>query len=485
MKKSLIATIAAAALLAVSCSNQGGGSKPKQKTLPMPVEDVVAFYAEEYEFEFDADLLPEYPSTSGEAEFTFDDSWAPYTGKCDVYVENTTHEECGLYVTYMLEAGWELDGVEEDDEDLMYYLSAPAFAQGDYMPSVTVYDWIESSDYLDFYFGLSIVADTEFPAEKIAASLATSGVTEELPAFTGAAIEYVWVASELQLQITVPEGTEADEQAGYIAVLLENGFEEAYEDDYGDVHYFSELGQLDVCPWISSNYPGYVIVDIIVNATLETLAGSFESLLNEITTDVEFTVWEDGTASSFFEFVYEGDLESAAKALEYTCWYYIGWMRHFAPVTIGEDSFGDPMAYASQYAGDYTVNFYVFTTEDSETLGVWGCYISIVPTTAYEVTMAVYAATGIGFKYYEEYDASDYYNEIATESSLLEIVTQLGSSMPSFLTVEVAPELRQDSYGDPMGYAAYSVCGYTLQIMVSQAEEGVVAYYMSIMVVEE
>ncbi len=127
-----------------------------------------------------------------------------------------------------------------------------------------------------------------FPSEEIATDLAKSGVSDVLPPYSGEAANYIYIPEYRQLLVSTTEGTKEGEEAfvaGYVADLLAAGYTEGEEDEYGDMHYISPNGELDVCVWGGSavGNEGYVVVDIVVIGEEQ---GSSEFPSEEIATDL-------------------------------------------------------------------------------------------------------------------------------------------------------------------------------------------------------
>ena len=263
MRKSLIIP-ALVAMLAVGCNKDGGS---KIHPVPFLVDDVVAYYSENFEFELPEDMLPDYPSKNGDAVLTFDDSWMPYNGCVDVYVENTTKKEALAYVGAMVKAGWTLEETTPDDDDVVYTLSAFAEGSDEYYPGCVIYDYINSNDYVDIMFGAMPRPQTEFPAETVAALLEYYGTFAELPAPEFAAESYTVYGT--QLKVEVGEGNEEGAISSYQGTLVAAEYVSAGPDQWGDEHYTSPNGELDVCIWdgntASTPAPGFVYIDLEIS----------------------------------------------------------------------------------------------------------------------------------------------------------------------------------------------------------------------------
>ena len=83
-------------------------------------------------------------------------------------------------------------------------------------------------------------------------------LTDKVPAMSAGVDDYE--LSESQLCIIFDEAMPyADAYAQYVADLTAAGYTEAGEDSYGDMHFKSPNGELDVCPW--NYYDVAILVD--------------------------------------------------------------------------------------------------------------------------------------------------------------------------------------------------------------------------------
>lgn len=229
-----------------------------------PTEEIVAYLAGEgYNGEVN---LGSYVIASEDGSFELEEDDGLY-----VYANNSTVEELAGYIDQLQTLGWTIvkPGSEQWPNDV-------TMAYGE----TGVY--LQLADYVDdgyvmmcFYFVEPPVA--EFPSEKIKASLEALGAPNDtLPVFSGEASGgFKWISptssGNSQLSIIVGAGNEATALETYIADLLAAGYTEAGEDKYGDMHYTSPNGELDVCPWDGSKYgsAGYVVVDVVVNKSAQ------------------------------------------------------------------------------------------------------------------------------------------------------------------------------------------------------------------------
>lgn len=213
-----------------------------------PTSDIEAYFAE-YGY---TDPLPEYIGDASALEFDYDweEIWA-YTTECATWLE--------AYAAVLEEAGFTLYSGSIEDLDVQYVSPNEQYI-------VNVYTYEYGAVYIAFYE----VPSSEFPSETIDADLEALGLKDTLPAFTGEeAIGYDWACNDsyIELDILVAAGDEAKAVAQYQADLLAAGYTEAGEDKWGDMHYTSPNGELDVVAWDGSTegYDGYVVVNIEVN----------------------------------------------------------------------------------------------------------------------------------------------------------------------------------------------------------------------------
>ncbi len=124
--------------------------------------------------------------------------------------------------------------------------------------------WLIDSVYGESYAGIIAV---DFSVNLtlnayINGLLAAQDVTDTFPELTVAYDDFYIVESSLQIQLTVAEGTEEASVATIAADLVAAGYT-VDEDGY----YNSPNGQISVYPWsYAEKYPGYAIINIIVNA---------------------------------------------------------------------------------------------------------------------------------------------------------------------------------------------------------------------------
>ena len=124
--------------------------------------------------------------------------------------------------------------------------------------------WVSSSSlYIDVYAGIFVPPTKGFPAADINAALKEldSTLTDTMPEYDTELI-YSFQASTSYTGVQVmamPD--DVDTEIGLFgANLLLAGWTEAGADSYGDMHYSSPTGELDVCAW--NYYDYYIIIDI-------------------------------------------------------------------------------------------------------------------------------------------------------------------------------------------------------------------------------
>lgn len=171
-----------------------------------------------------------------------------------VAVDTGTEESCiGTYRKVLLFNGYELvEGMTSQ------YISPNK------QIIVSVYKGTSGSFTIEFYPAPYYT----WPTAKIASMLNTlfGNITEVVPAYTGG-VEYTVDENDgdLYITITLPEDVEADDAVtAYVGILTTNKFTETGVDADDDMHYSSELGQLDVCPY--ANLGDLVIYVTSLNA---------------------------------------------------------------------------------------------------------------------------------------------------------------------------------------------------------------------------
>ena len=129
--------------------------------------------------------------------------------------------------------------------------------------------------------------------DEIAADLsATLSITDPLPVCTGAVKDFKYIPDGHQLVVAVEAGAEDAFVTQYKADLATANYVEAGEDKYGDMHYNSPEGNLDVCVWdLPDYYAGYAFVDfkstVVPTYTVDT---ALEAALASITSVVQGSI---------------------------------------------------------------------------------------------------------------------------------------------------------------------------------------------------
>ena len=125
--------------------------------------------------------------------------------------------------------------------------------------------WVSSRVLIiDVYPGSFTPPTAGFPADDINAALKAlePTLTDTLPAYTTDLI-YTFDEGTTGVQIMAMPDDVDDEIEAFCANLLANGYTEAGADTYGDMHYSSPNGELDVCAWNYGDY--YIVVDVEIN----------------------------------------------------------------------------------------------------------------------------------------------------------------------------------------------------------------------------
>lgn len=129
--------------------------------------------------------------------------------------------------------------------------------------------------------------------DEIAADLSsTLSITDALPVCTGAVKDFRYITDGHQLMALVEEGSEDAFVTQYKADLATANYVEAGEDKYGDMHFTSAEGNLDVCAWdLPDYYPGLAFVDFKSAAVPEyTPDTALEAALASITSVVQGSI---------------------------------------------------------------------------------------------------------------------------------------------------------------------------------------------------
>jgi hypothetical protein len=209
----------------------------------VPFDDIVAAFAE-----LGAEVV--IPNYEGESLSYLADG-------VTYYIYGSSEDEMNAFAASMIEAGWLLE------QDFAGDYSG-AFSETD--ANVSIVNYLEDEAeaiVVSFSYEAS-----KWPAKEIAEDLALAGVTDELPAYSGEGTGFSYYSGAQGRQVSfVASDSEATAVATYQADLLAAGYTEAGLDDYGDMHYASPNGQIDVVAWKGSDigYSGYVFIDLELN----------------------------------------------------------------------------------------------------------------------------------------------------------------------------------------------------------------------------
>ena len=377
MKKSLIVP-ALVAMLAVGCNKQ----ESKVKTVPFLVDDVAAFYADNFGIEMPADKLPGYPSKSGNAVLTFDDSWLDYTGAVGVYVDNTSKREAAAYVESLKKAGWTLDSkVDDEENDTTYQLSCFEVGNADYYASCFVLDYVTSNQYVDIMFGVAPKPSESWPAIKVASQLEAMGTVETIPAPEFEAEYYIFTGTQIAAFVGV--GQEAEAVTSYQSTLTTATFAEAELDKWGDMHYSSPRGEIDVCIWDGNDAgtpaPGFVYIDLEVS--VEYTYAKLDADLVAVYPNFYHEPFPESSASSFYfdSLVADSTLAATQAIADYLPLY----LYEITAPEVQEEGTEKEMGFA-QYTDEdmgFAISVYVFPGE-----GEFGGMITLQPVPESTVT---------------------------------------------------------------------------------------------------
>ena len=235
-----------------SSNNTSSSSNTSSKTtspehIEISFDDIVADYAEE-------GVVVSIPYYIGNESVTYEANQGVY------YIYNSTNDEMQEFAANLIASRWVLEEDSYGDYSGSYL---------DTRASVYVGDYLEIDGYECIVVSFGYLPSETFPSETIASDLASVGVTDIVPVFTGSAkgFDYYSEAGERQLTIYVSDdSTESATINRYKNDLTIAGYTEAGKDEYGDMHYTSPHNQLDICAWAGSDigYDGYVFVDIVV-----------------------------------------------------------------------------------------------------------------------------------------------------------------------------------------------------------------------------
>ena len=205
-----------------------------------------------------AELVPDgqdsLPALEGAASYNASatNSGFNVTVKFETSAQKNASQEA--YIALLEEAGFEYAG---DDEYGDPYFNSPN-------DEFCVNPWLGSSALnIDVYAGPYVAPVAGFPADDINAALLLlePTLTDKLPDYDTELI-YSFSANNSGTGVQIMAmPTDVNAEIGLFgANLLANNFTEAGADSYGDMHYLSPNGELDVCAW--NYYDSYVIIDV-------------------------------------------------------------------------------------------------------------------------------------------------------------------------------------------------------------------------------
>ena len=212
-----------------------------------------------------AGLTSENPITATVPALQGANKYAVYSSETKVQVQayySTSAELSAAkteYVSLLLEAGFTNAGQDEYGDT--YYNSADN--------QISVCPWISSSSgklIIDIFAGPFVAPEGGWPTADIASALATidSSISDSVPEYADNSL--VWgldaYSDGIELYAVLSSSSAASSAVtSYGATLLAAGYSEAGTDSYGDMHYTSPNGQLDVSAYASG---AYLIIDVMV-----------------------------------------------------------------------------------------------------------------------------------------------------------------------------------------------------------------------------
>lgn len=253
MKKGLIVTIATAALLAVSCGNNGG--KQGKKGVDFSFEDVNAYFSS---LGLDA-VVSDYHSDNKEATMEYSAQFLQSDGIIEADIYDSSYEEMEAFALKLIDEGWDLEEDEFGDYDGFF---------GDSAAYIQIADWIfedypeedNTYDCIRIYFGfLEDLEFDSFPGAVVADWYAACGIADvAVPEYPVADAEAYYVLRPVSYGVFEIQvfGSSADEMAAYVDLMEEAGWIAGpgeYAGDYMCV--FGEtLAACAVEDWIGFSY---------------------------------------------------------------------------------------------------------------------------------------------------------------------------------------------------------------------------------------
>ena len=163
-----------------------------------------------------------------ESEFNADYAASGNIGYVHAYLSviGGTRADAVAYAKVLEEAGWTVNGGEEEDADAASYVAKIQIEELGLARIEVIYN-NHDGFYLIFYAGLDPLPGTYWPEQEIANGLGY-GINDTVPAYTGAAKHYTYFEPDMwsdgYVVISVEEGTEQDCIDAYKRTLVENDF---------------------------------------------------------------------------------------------------------------------------------------------------------------------------------------------------------------------------------------------------------------------
>ena len=326
----------------------------------------------------------------------------------------------------------------------------------------------------------------DFPSDYLSAAIAYNFYsTVEVPAVD--ARRYVWDDDNYVVYCDIPNGTTVE--ADYKAALEKEGwvvwFDDSYElwtanapDKAFSIYYYYEEGTMLIGLYTVENEPSEVFpeqyfadfyvsngVHALVDLPDYTIAseeGYFISDFSWMSYGYFIVYAMESTRDEMMSFV--GALEADGWTCEpdeyedYDCTKAYGYSLAYLKVM----DYTDPDLYDELYV---EIDATVYTNyEQASSFPIPSTYFTsagYVGAQIAEYDSLTFAGlisaleTVLGVQY--ESDYSMFYIETVEGESLVDATEKLVANFPEYFTVNTEPEEREDSYGDPMGYADYYV----------------------------
>lgn len=191
------------------------------------------------------------------------DAYAVYPSETKVQVQASYSSSTALnnakseFVSLLTTAGYKDAGQDEFGDT---YYNSPN-------DQISVCPWLSSSGYrliIDIFPGAFEAPAGGWPTADIASALLAidPNITDALPAWNDNSVVWGVDASSYAIQVYANMGSSsaaATAVTTYQGLLTTALYTEAGADSYGDMHYTSPNGQLDVCAWSSG---AYLVIDV-------------------------------------------------------------------------------------------------------------------------------------------------------------------------------------------------------------------------------